>query len=430
MKRVLFNTESVQQLHTLWKSFIYYPPKGYVYHDITGKQIRPQTINSNGNSLTNIKSSIKKRHLIEFVNRHFFKNVYMNYFVKRYVAKNMTNKINVLNPDIVYCINGSFIHCDKPWIIDVEQVGVFTFLYNYKALGNRIYRSYIEKLLSSENCKKILPYSKTAKKSILANLNCGKFIDKIKIAPNVVRYKKDITKIQDDTFNILFVGSINNPDEFYNRGGREVIFCFLKLIKKIPDLKLIIKAIIPNKYKKLLRKHNNFEIYENLCDFCANYSCNYKRLIQLKKVSPLTFCFSSIKSPKFDDLFLRSDVYFLPAYTGYAMSILDGLNFSLPIITTDFLENGEYVINDYNGFKINLRNKPRFYLPHIPIHITEKTIPPLSKEFIKENCEKIQYLYENKSEKIKMGRNSRKLLKNKYSLEKKNQILKKIYDKI
>ncbi|NVM03620.1 MAG: hypothetical protein HWN67_14920 [Candidatus Helarchaeota archaeon] len=430
MKRVLFNTDSVQELHSIWKSFIYNPPEGYVYHDLSGKQIKQPAINLNGNSSIDLKSSIKKRQFIGFVNNYFFKNVYINYFVKRYIARNMTKKVNIINPDIVYCINGSFIHCDKPWIIDVEQVGVFTFLYNYIALSNRIYRTYIENSLSSENCKKILPYSETAKKSILANLNCDKFIDKIKTIPNAVKYKKDIPKIQEDTFNILFVGSCNNPDEFYNRGGREVIFCFLKLIKKLPNLKLIIRAIIPNRYKNLLRKHNNFELYENLCDFCANYSCNYKKLKKEEKASPLSLCFSYIKSPQFDNLFLRSDVYFFPAYTGYAMSILDGLNFGLPIITTDFLENGEQIINDYNGFKINLKNKPRFCLPYIPIHVTEKTIPPIDKEFIKENCDKIQYLYENESEKIKMGRNSRQLLKNKYSLEKKNQSLKKIYDKI
>ena len=165
-------------------------------------------------------------------------------------------------------------------------------------------------------------------------------------------------------------------------------------------MKLICRCIIPDEIKTIIKDTKNIEIYEH-----------------------------PIPKNKFEELFLKSDVYLFPAFAGFAMSILDAMNYGLPIITTDFLENGEKVENFYNGFKIPLRNNlPRFHLPYIPIH--DKPRPILDNEFIKDICNKIQYLYENESERIKMGENSREMLKNKFSLEVKNKLLKKIFDDI
>ncbi len=309
--------------------------------------------------------------------------------------------IDKISPDIVYAVNGRPINSKTPWVVDVENVGIFAMGYKYHLFHHKRQREIIEKVLSSEYCKKILPYSETSKKSMLSTLNCENFIDKIQVVPNVVKAKK-CKKIPHDNFNILFTGSNQNLDEFYNRGGQEVVLSFLRLKNKLKKIKLILRCAIPEEFKKMIGNVENVEIYED-----------------------------PIPKAKFEELFLKSDVYLFPAYLGYAMSILDAMNYELPIITTDFLENGEKVENSYNGFKIPLGNNlPQFYLPYIPIHFTEKRKPILDNEFIGNICDKIQYLYENESERIRMGKNSKKMLKNRFSLERKNELLKRIYDKI
>lgn len=406
MQKVLFTTDSAENLHTLWKSFIYDPPENYCYYNLKGEEIGRKTWEP-GAVTENTEKGVfdRAKTFYEKSLKTALRNTLMNQIAKKFSSEILSKKIDKLNfsLDIIYSINGQLIKNKIPWVVDVENVGVFTMGYNYKALHKERYRKYIEKRLSSEYCKKILPYSETSKKSILANLNCENFIHKIEVVPNVVKFKENQNKIPHDTFNILFSGTSNAPAtarrrDFYTRGGREVIMSFLHLREKYPKMKLICRCIIPEEIKKMIKDTKNIEIYEH-----------------------------PIPKNKFEELFLKSDVYLFPAFAGFAVSILDAMNYGLSIITTDFLENGEKVENFYNGFKIPLRNNlPRFNLPYI----MDKPRPILDKEFINDICDKIQYLYENESERIKMGENSREMLKNKFSLEVKNKLLKKMYDSI
>lgn len=404
MKKVLFTLYGTERLHNLWKEFIYDPPKGYCYYNLKGEKITKKQ-EANVTILEDkirigFFNNIKSKFLGFALKKSYLDIAYRNIYPKFSLTEKMIGKIS---PDIVYSVNGKGIKSKIPWIVDAENVGVFTLgKYNYHLLHDKRYRKIIEKNLSSEYCKKILPYSVTSMKSILANLNCENFIDKIQVVPNVIKIKKNVKKIPHDTFNILFTGSYQNKDEFYNRGGQEVLISFLQLTKKLPKIKLICRCAIPENMKKMIRNNRNIEIYEG-----------------------------RIPKKEFEELFLKSDIYLSPAYVGYAISILDAMNYELPIITTNFLENGEKVQNYYNGFKIPLgKNLPQFYLPYVPIHFTERRKPILDKEFIDNLCDKIQYLYMRESDRVEMGKNSKKMLKNKFSIDRKNQSLKKIYDKI
>jgi len=402
LKKVLFTTYNPKGLHTLWKSFIFDPPKGYLYYDLSGK---PTSTNRKGTAdLLNesFQKKIKQNKLFQFAKRHILTISIINQKYKDYFCFKLSKKVDNFSPDIVYCINGEYINNKIPWVVDLEHVGAFAFNFKYHTLCRKKYRNHIEDILSSEYCKFILPYSETSKRSILSNFNCKNFIHKIKIIPNVVKVREDIKKIPHETFNILFTGSSQNPDEFFNRGGKEVVASFIKLIKKLPKLKLICRCMLPRDIKNKLKKYKNVEIYE-----------------------------APLNQSKFEELFLKSDLYVLPAYGGYAMSILDAMNYDLPIITTDFLENADKVINDYNGFKLPLENNdPGFYLPFVPIKYSFKKQPILDRNFINKISEKIQYLFENEKERFRMGKNSKKLLKKEFSLEIKNRLLKRIFDKI
>jgi len=402
MKKVLYTIESVKNLHSLWKNFIFNPPKGYKYYDLSRNIIKKQETKA-----TKSMDGASKGRGFPFDLMTEIVSKSLNYPIINQAAiflrsKTLGKRVTALKPDIIYSDNGKFLDTDIPWVVDAENVGVFTLNYNYHGILTKYYRNYIERVLANDSCKKILPYSEASRKSINASLNCEKFTDKIITVPNIVKYKESIKKIPHDGFNILFTGSHQNVDEFWNRGGREVVLSFLEISKKNPKIKLILRSAVPTKIKRQIQSNKNIEIYE----------------------SPLPF-------EDFQNLFLKSDVYLFPAYTGYAISILDAMNYGLPIITTDFLENGEKVENGYNGYKIPLGiNTPQFYLPFVPIHFVPKNRPPIDRNFINSIVEKIQYLFDNESEKINMGKNSRKKLKEEFSLEKKNQMLKKIFDNI
>jgi len=409
MREILFTTDSPVKLHNLWKQFIYDPPEGYCYRDLRGEKITRETgyeISHPGNGREKDygpgsfgESRTMGERILEASLR---RSILLNLKAKDIDGRLVGKRIGRHSPDIAYSINGRLIKSDRPWVVDVENAGVFSVGYNYRALRSSKYREFIEKRLSSDSCKKILPYSETSMRSVLANLDCDSFIEKIEVVPNAVSYRKSIDRIPHETFNMLFTGSGQNLDEFYNRGGNDVVNCFLELREEIPDMRLILRCVLPEDIRKKLESTGNVEIHER----------------------PLA-------GNGFKELFLKSDVYLFPSFGDYALSIIEAMNYGLPVITRDFLEDSTMVRNGHNGFRIAPGSSlPPLYLPHIPIHFSETMKPVPDRKFIAGMCDKIRYLYDNDSERERMGDNGRKIVKERFSVASKKRKLKKIFDRI
>lgn len=385
-KIILFTINNNQNIHKVWKNFLLNPPNGFKYINLDGKEIKLFGNNSNNkkiySKIINYLFEIKR-------NIPFF-----YYYYKKYQEKKLTERIDKLNPDIIYCINGILYYGEKYWIVDIENPTVF-FGYNIKTFKH--YKKNIELILEKDNCKAILPYSITGKKMFLANFKSKKLKNKLFVSNNVITIPKNVKKINHNGFNILFTGTTNMEEDFYSRGGTEVIHTFLKLSKISDEIKLIIRCKIPE-YEKSLLKNKNVEIYEN----------------------PLS-------NEEFEELFLKSDLFLFPAYIGYALTILEAMSYGLPIITSDLLENAEPIQDGINGFKIK---SPKIYypLPELPYFLfPKKPRYILDKDYVERLTQKVLYLYNNKELSKKMAENN--ILKSKdYDINNKNRILSGIFN--
>lgn len=247
----------------------------------------------------------------------------------------------------------------------------------------------IIKTLSSPYCKRILLQSEAAKRSLLENVDCSKFKDKIEtlqLAWHTTKFKRKPS----DTVRISFIGR-----GFYEKGGNDLQEAF-KILNKKYKISLKYKGNVPeNKRLKL----PNVRYLENIYD-------------------PSKF---------YGEIFGDCDIYVQPTTVdSWGVSILEAMSTGLPIVCTDDFTLPELVKDGYNGFLVKSPINWYDYRFDLDKYVEEvkKPHPKTVKEFV----EKISILIEDKNLREKMGRNSFSLVESgKFSIKERNKKLLKIY---
>jgi glycosyltransferase involved in cell wall biosynthesis len=321
----------------------------------------------------------------------------------RKVASLLLNFINIPrvsfvfgNFDLIHSGRGILILSKLPYVVDFEHVAACV---NHRLdwIKNRFYRKILEKLFSATNCRKILPWSYAAEKTIRTNLNTSRFEEKIEVVYPAMHPVKLPKSKERKSVNVLFVGHA-----FEAKGGRELLLAFCKLSKRY-DVSLNMVSNVPKEYLKLIEKHKNIHIVKPPVE----------------------------RSILFENLFSHSDIFVLPTYIdSFGFSILEAMSFGMPVITTDFFAGPEIIEDNKSGFLIRLPNliKSIPYSPIKPREYNKIISKPLSTVTI-QLVEKLSVLIENDSLRKKMGRRNRKQIeKGKFSIRERNRKLRKIYE--
>ncbi|PIW94805.1 MAG: hypothetical protein COZ85_03205 [Candidatus Moranbacteria bacterium CG_4_8_14_3_um_filter_34_16] len=385
MKKVLF-TLYKKHSHSLYKQFIDNSPAGYEYFTLDDF-FDEFIFEKSSNLFSEITAKIKRNQkIVEVAGR---------------------NKI-----DIIYCCDGMLLfNSPIPWILEFEHA---TSLIAHNFGLWKIVKYIVPLLLRQKNLKYLIPWTEAGMRSLEKNLKIGKGL-KSKIKPihlclNKIDSFEDIEKrkIKHENFSILFVSSVNynGEDEFYSKGGRIAIGVFEKLKKEEKNVKLILRSKIPKEFS-YLKNDPQVKIYEDILSF-----------------------------DKFQKIFLESDIFFFPGYQSPGMVFLDTMNYNLPIISTNVFANREMIKEGINGYLVSF---PIFSEIHYLFNkYGVKNVPSgnmakgdlLGEEMIEEFVKKIISLKMDKNLLIKMGKNSKELLLKEFSLEKRNNELKNVFDAI
>lgn len=382
MKKI-FLCYASNNLHSIYKNMIKNPPDGYEF-------ILPN-------------KSPKKIFLSFLQNSKSIKIVY-RFTIKKLIRSldlysNMVYSQPPEDIDLTLAF-GTIIPGDSSYIIDLPENPFSMAGYNYKIFKKNL--ELINQNLLKSNCKAVIYSFKDC-----YNL-CAKFFDPkvmekfvlIRFALKQHPYKKrDYSKIK-----FLFIGSLSNPDDFEIKGGVETIESFIKLRKEFGEkVELTIKCNVP---KWVYKKYN------------------------LEGINILN---KSISQEELDDLFFSSHVLFVPSHSAVAMTPIEGMSFAMPLIAIDIYGANEYVKNNKNGFLIKPSKKIPYNSEDYPCNVR-------TKEFIEKlrdsDLEVINEIYINIRKFVlnpklleKMGKNSYNLLKTDFSLDKRNRLLKKVFDK-
>jgi glycosyltransferase involved in cell wall biosynthesis len=300
---------------------------------------------------------------------------------------------------------GHLVFRKEPWVVDLEFV---TQLAGYNIKHFKRYKRLIEKVLSSEYCKKIICWTEAAKKTVLYNLNRKRFAHKVEVVRLAVP-KKHFTKEHGhkEKIKLLFVGSANIPGEFKYKGGQEVLEAFLILRKKYSNLELVIRSDIPKDIKARYGSLHNLKLIEGL-----------------------------IPWEQLEQEFRTADIFLFPSHATPGLAILDAISYELPVITTDVWANPEMVENGKTGFVIERSKRVPYYVENFipnwsydPTSKFMRTIKTVDPEVVDELVEKTSILIEDEELRKRMGRAGRQEIETgKFSIEKRNEKLKIIFD--
>lgn len=186
MKRIYM--EPAWKMHSFYKAMMDNPPLGYEFVTIKSSQEKLFKAASKINFSYSVLNGIDK-------------------IVPVNLAKSYLGRFRKMpsNLDLTYSFD-HLIFRKEPWVVDLEYVAL---LVSYNVRNFRRYKGFVQRVLESECCKKIICGTEAAKKTVLLNLNSDKLDAKIETIPFATR-KKNFTKQFNRTkIKILFVGSAN-----------------------------------------------------------------------------------------------------------------------------------------------------------------------------------------------------------------------------
>ena len=351
-------------VHPQFREILDYPPQGVKYHYNLSKEDY------------NSETTRKKRALIIKIHKFGIPRMTFVHDAGKY--------------DLIHSTRGILPLNKKSWIVDIESGASFSGL-NWNNLRNPLMQKIIVKFLSSKYCKKIIPQSEVATKSLLENVDCSSFKDKIETVYLAYRTTK-LKRKKSNKIRISFIGRT-----FYEKGGHHLLEAFKILNKKYPGkLRLKYKGKVPDNRRLNLP---NVEYLENIPD-------------------PKKF---------YDVIFGDCDIYVQPTTVdSFGVSILEAMSTGLPIVCTDDFTLPELVEDRYNGFLV--KSPSHWYDHRFNLEAYPKLAAKSSPQTVKELVEKISILIEDRNLREKMGRNSFNLVsRGKFSIKERNKKLLRIY---
>ena len=217
--------------------------------------------------------------------------------------------------DIIHSCRGLLILNKKPLVLDFEHVASCANS-NFHNLNKKSQQKIIQKMFASKYCKKLLPWTEPAKKSIFNYLNTRKFRDKIEVvypAIHSIKFKKK----KHNGINIFFLGM-----SFLPKGGLDLVEAF-KLLEKKYDINLFMLTNLPEKY-------------------------NY-----LKKNKKIHF-FDAMPQKEIYKIYEKTDIFCLPSYVdSFGFAILEAKAFGIPVIAGNYLGMADTVKDNKNGLLVN-----------------------------------------------------------------------------
>ena len=228
---------------------------------------------------------------------------------------------------------------DVHWMVDLEHVGsLFGYYGNWKRrLRSGGARKALTKQLSSRYCRKILPWTDAARKTVESILPGKDIAEKTEILRLAVRPAPPRRNKPEkrDRVRILFVGSVNFRGEFWSKGGYEVLESYKLLREKMGDkVELVFRCWMPDEIRN-----------------------QYSSLPGLHAVTDV------LPRDELDELLWDSDVFLFPSHNSPGMAFLEAMRFGLPVVGKDIWANREIVENGVTGFLVKPSESVPYLLP-------------------------------------------------------------------
>ncbi len=312
------------------------------------------------------------------------KNFWFSNFLKRNIRR-WTNKFNLAIPNAHLSPDGDYnlIHCahclsrnNSPWVADIESWWSM-YLSGYHSENAR---GKVEKILLSDNCKKIMPWTESTKEDIVKRF--PKIKDKMEVVYPAVPEIKNLNKPKNKILKIIFIA------RYFDIKGGLIALEVLERLRRQHGIEGVVVSNVPAELKE---KYSKLKIYDLL------------------------------PQEKLFDLMNKSDIFLYPGSVDtFGFSLLEAMAFGLPIVTinTKYTASRQEIVKDgETGFIFNVDKKLLF-----------DRIRKNEDRVVKELIRKTSMLIENKKLRERMSENCKKVIKEgEFSIGVRNKKLKRIY---
>ena len=286
----------------------------------------------------------------------------------------------------------------EPWVVGVEVAIQFAG-YDHRHLER--YRRMVEAALGSRHCRGIVCWSEAARRSLLARLSGEKFAEKISVVHPAGTPKRFARPGSSNgrPVRILFVSSVVTPGGFEQKGGREALEAFVWLRRVCPQAELIVRSDVPESLR----------------------SC-YEGAPGLKFVT------QPIARAELDRLYQSADIFWYPAHSLSSVVVLEAMSYALPVVTSDYYDNPEYIEDGRTGFVARHgRRLPSWDTsPREVLEAVREPDPGLVGELV----EKTRLLVEQPALRRRMGAAAREEVEHgRFSLAVKNRKLQAVFER-
>jgi len=300
---------------------------------------------------------------------------------------------------------------DIRWVADFEHVASLFGYYGdwRKRIYKRGPRRVLTKQFSSRFCKKLLPWTDAARKTLEYCVPGPEIQEKTEVLRLAIRQagKRPADLPSHDKVRIIFVGSVNFKGEFWSKGGFEVLESYRLLRESLGDaVELVFRCWIPEELKKRYADMPGMEI-----------------------------SFDTLPREQLDRLFWGSDIFLFPSHNTPGLAFLEAMRFGLPVVGKDIWANGETVEDGVTGFLVKPSEKIPYYLPgNVPNWSMDagpflKYMQIRDDRVIGELVDRLSKLVEDSHLRKRMGEAGRhEVEEGRASIKKRNVQLKRIYE--
>jgi glycosyltransferase involved in cell wall biosynthesis len=317
--------------------------------------------------------------------------------------------------ELVFLTSMPFTFGQNPWVIEIEDPTTlfFPMIQNGHTCGLPIADSpclpVVKTLLEADHCKAILTHMKSTAELLPTLFNSKIIRDKVIYSPLGVklpaRWQRHEPAPADEPIHLLFINSwCQIPENFYVRGGLDVLEAFATLRVRYPQLRLTLRTGLPalaDHYHKLIES-------------------NWIRVIN-----------RFMTAEEMADLHADSHIFLLPAARVHIVSLLQAMSYGLATVASDGWGIEEYIEHDRTGLIVPGRyGKTSWADQHAGIlrENYEPTYTP-DPEVVRGIIDAVSQLVEDRQLRARLGREARHEVETKFNMENWNHGLKTAFDR-
>jgi glycosyltransferase involved in cell wall biosynthesis len=316
------------------------------------------------------------------------------------------------NRGLVFLTSMPYTYGQNPWMIEIEDPTTLFYPHIQNGYTSCLqvaaspYFPIVKTLLESTQCKGILTHIKSTAAMIATLFDSDTIRKKIMYAPLGVTFPRRWQRHEEsEQINLVFINSwCQVPENFYVRGGLDVLEAFAILHERYPQLRLTLRTNLPP-----LDDH-------------------YHRILEAGWVRVIH---RFLPAEEMDALLADSHVFLLPAARVHIVSLMQAMSYGLAVVASDGWGIEEYVNHERNGLIVKGRYGKTSWADEKAGILRENYLPMLTPDpdVVEGIVEAVSRLVEDRHLRKRLGRTARRDVETTYSLERWNHGLKEALDR-